>query len=270
MGNERAGREVTEAAAGHGDGDQVVTAELLLRPERRANAFEETVRRLLHSIRLGLVQPGSRLPPERELASMTGVSRDTVRDAIGALSDAGYLVARRGRHGGTFVVDRLPDPRSFLSAEGGMPAEPSLIAEAAVTPEQIRDVLLTRRVMETGIARAAAEAELSRGDRDRLWQAHRACVTAPPEDYRRRDSRLHVLFAELTGSATLLELAADARMRVNDLLDRIPVLTPNLEHANQQHERIVRAILFGQPGEAQAAMSEHLDGTEALLRGFLS
>ncbi|MDO5051798.1 MAG: GntR family transcriptional regulator [Pseudoclavibacter sp.] len=250
------------AADGRRD-EHSAAAGLLLRPERRANAFEETVRRLLQSIRLGLVQPGTRLPPERELAGMTGVGRDTVREAIAALSEAGYLVARRGRYGGTFVVDRLPAPQPLVIGEDGLEPGPE------ATPEHIRDVLLTRRVVELGIVRAAAEAELSGQDRDRLWQTHEACARAAPDDYRRLDARLHILFAELTASPTLLELAADARMRVNGLLDRIPVLAPNLTHSTEQHEAIVRAILLGRPDEAQERMSEHLEGSEALLRGFL-
>src|SRR3954451_23891600 len=82
----------------------------LLRPVRLGNAFEDTVGRLLETIRLGLLQPGESLPPERELASRLGVSRDTVREAIRSLSDAGYLVSRRGRYGGTFLAADLPAP----------------------------------------------------------------------------------------------------------------------------------------------------------------
>ena len=83
-------------------------AETFFRPVRPGNAFEETVQRLLQTIRLGVVAPGGSLPSERELALRLSVSRDTVRDAIRSLSDAGYLVSRRGRYGGTFVVEALP------------------------------------------------------------------------------------------------------------------------------------------------------------------
>ena len=51
--------------------------------------FEETVERLLSTIRLGVLRPGESLPPGRELAVRLGVSRDTVRDAIKSLSEAG-------------------------------------------------------------------------------------------------------------------------------------------------------------------------------------
>ena len=88
--------------------NEVLSAGLLLTPARTANAFEETVQRLLQSIRLGVSALAERLPPERELAVMLEVSRDTLREAIASLADAGWVVARRGRYGGTFVADELP------------------------------------------------------------------------------------------------------------------------------------------------------------------
>src|ERR1700745_45266 len=97
------------------DPDVPLAGEALLRPVRPGNAFEDTVGRLLQTIRLGVLQPGESLPPERELAARLGVSRDTVREAIKSLSDAGYLVSRRGRYGGTFLADELP-----TAAEGGV------------------------------------------------------------------------------------------------------------------------------------------------------
>ncbi len=85
----------------------------VLRPIRSGNAFEETVERLLHTIKLGVVPPGQRLPAERDLANRLRVSRETLRDAIGSLREAGYLESRRGRSGGTFVVtDSVPGTRN--------------------------------------------------------------------------------------------------------------------------------------------------------------
>src|SRR5512145_3197797 len=101
---------VTDAAASPAAPEpaEVLSAGLLLTPARPANAFEETVQRLLQSIRLGLIAPGERLPPERELAGMLEISRDTLREAIGSLAEAGWVVSRRGRYGGTFVADAPP------------------------------------------------------------------------------------------------------------------------------------------------------------------
>ena len=48
------------------------------------------------------------------------------------------------------------------------------------------------------------------------------------------------------------------------------MLQLNLDHAAAQHEAIVAAILAGDPDAARRAVAEHLEGTAALLRGFLS
>lgn len=76
-------------------------------PERaKENLSDEVVRRLTTAIALGEYLPGSQLPPERQLATLLGVGRVTIRAAIGRLVDAGLLQSRRGGNGGTFVVER--------------------------------------------------------------------------------------------------------------------------------------------------------------------
>jgi GntR family transcriptional repressor for pyruvate dehydrogenase complex len=227
--------------------------EVLFRPVRNGNAFEDTVARLLQTIRLGVVAPGEALPAERDLATRFSVSRDTVREAIRSLSEAGYLVARRGRYGGTFVSDSLP------AADAVPPAA-----------DEIEDVLVLREILEVGAARAAAGRELGAAERDLLWTRLGEAAASSVDDYRRLDSRLHLTIGELVGAPSLVSLLADNRTRVNALLDGIPLLARNIEHSNQQHEAIVVAILTGNPERAEAAMAEHLAGSAALLRAFLS
>lgn len=235
-------------------------AEALLSPVRAGNAFEETVERLLQAIRLGVVGAGERLPAERQLAARLNVSRVTLREAIRALQDAGYVVSRRGRYGGTFVIDELPEP-----------PEPQHAGRSAVdTAAELQDAVTLRQVLEPGAAEAAARRPLTQADRVLLRGALTAAAEADLADYRRRDSRLHLAIAEVTGSPSLTTAVADARMRVNDLLDAIPLLQRNIEHSNRQHELIVDAILDGDPDAARDTMLEHLDGTAALLRGFLT
>ena len=231
----------------------------LFRPVRTGNAFEETVERLLCAIKLGVVAVGERLPAERELAARLGVARVTLREAIHALADAGYVESHRGRYGGTFVTE--PRPRR----PNGAPDE-----LARRLGESLDDTLTVRYVVETGAAEVAAQRTLTPGQRrhlaDRLAEASGADLV----EYRRKDSRLHLAIAEVTGSASLTTAVADVRMRVNELLEAIPLLPPNLGHSNAQHEAIVTAILGGDPPAARQAMAEHLAGTSALLRGFLS
>jgi len=93
---------------------------------------------------------------------------------------------------------------------------------------------------------------------------------AAGDGYRQADARLHLAIADAAGSSLLTASVVEARVRLADLLDAIPMLDANLAHANAQHARIVEAILAGRPAEARAAMEEHAGGTAALLRGFLA
>jgi DNA-binding GntR family transcriptional regulator len=138
------------------------------------------------------------------------------------------------------------------------------------TASEIHDLLVLRSVLEPGAAFQAATTDLSGDAREKLWTAHTDTAAADPRDYRRFDSRLHLMIAELTGSNALVNQVAQTRVKVNELLDEIPLLAPNIAHSNSQHEAIVMAILTGRPEDAEAAMRDHLSGSAALLRGFLS
>jgi DNA-binding GntR family transcriptional regulator len=92
---------------------------------------------------------------------------------------------------------------------------------------------------------------------------------ADPDDFRRLDSRLHLAIAEAAGSPSLVLLVAENRMRLNALLDRIPLLGRNITHSDDQHDVIVNAILAGDPDRAGAAMLAHVGGSATLLHGFL-
>lgn len=234
--------------------------ETFFRPVRPGNAFEDTVQRLLQTIRLGVVAPGESLPSERDLAVRLGVSRDTVREALRSLGEAGYVVARRGRYGGTFVADELPHAEPHDSGPDATGADDA----------DLEEVLALREVLEVGAARLAASRTLSAPERDLVWRALEEVTGADPADYRRLDSRLHLVVAEITGVRSLVTLVADNRMRVNRLLDGIPLLERNIAHSDEQHRTLVTAILAGQPDAAAAAAEEHLAGSAALLRGFLA
>ncbi len=230
----------------------------LWRPVRGGNAFEITVARLAQAIKLGMVIEGERLPPERELAERLQVSRVTLREAIGALRDAGYLESRRGRGGGTFVVyggghqaDRA-DPAALAREMGG----------------QLHDALDFRRVLEPGAASLAATRTLSASDRQQLVAALAAARDRGPTR-RVNDSRLHLGIASASGCSSLAAAIADVQLTLDRLLAAIPVIPRNLDHSDAQHDRIVDAILHGDPLAARIAMEEHCAATAELLSGLL-
>jgi DNA-binding FadR family transcriptional regulator len=240
----------------------------VLRPVRQGNAFEETVERLLTVIKLGMVAPGDRFPAERELAAQLGISRLTLREALAELHKAGYVSSRRGRLGGTFVTYTPPAP--------GVGEVRRLAREDG---ENLADALTFRLAVETGaadiLARSLGGAPVGgpapgeSAPRDALLARLADVNGAGPQDYRRLDTLFHLTIAELTGSSLLLDACTDARMRLNGLLNAIPVLQRNIDNTASQHAAIVTAILAGDGPQAAAAVAEHLAGTGSLLRGFL-
>lgn len=239
--------------------DAGVDLAAMLRPVRQGNAFEETVERLLSVIKLGVIPAGERFPAERELAAQLGISRLTLRDALSELQRAGYVSSRRGRFGGTFVTYTPPAP-----------GQDELRRLAREDGENLADALTFRLAVETGAAEILAGTLENEAPRQALLTRLADVNEAVPQDYRRLDTLFHLTIAELTGSSLLLAACTDARMRLNGLLNAIPVLQRNIDNTAVQHAAIVAAILAGDAQRARAAVAEHLAGTGSLLRGFLA
>src|SRR5438046_1551049 len=105
-------------------------------PDRRGTTSEEVISQLREMIHRGDLRPGDRLPPERDLAKMLGVSRPTLRAGIRSLAAVGILVSRQGA--GTFVAeaDESPtldsSPLRMLSALHGFTSDEMFEARLAL------------------------------------------------------------------------------------------------------------------------------------------
>ena len=235
----------------------------VLRPVRAHHAFEACVEQLAIAIRLGIYPPGSMLPPERDLAAMLSVSRATLREAITALRSAGVVQTRRGRGGGTIVLDSVPIDEKHSGAKA-----------LAGRQDDLRDALDFRAIVEPGAAGLAAARcgrdDVGPDDRRALEAALKAVESAPDEAiHRRADSILHLTIARLSGSARLITAVTDAQDDLHTLLQAIPVLPRNIQHSTNQHRAIVAAILSGNERRANRVMHQHCSDTAALLRGLL-
>jgi GntR family transcriptional regulator, transcriptional repressor for pyruvate dehydrogenase complex len=248
---------LTRAAGAVGDRRSLLP-DAVLRPVREGNAFESTVELLGTAIRLGVFAEGERLPPERELAERLRVGRATLREAIGALREAGLVTTSRGRTGGTVVVYRGP-----ATPPGGPPGLPG-------HGEAVADVLVFRRVVEPGAAQLAASADLTAEQRAWLVDALAAANASTADGGRRvADARLHLAVATLSGSTMVVEAVTQAQARLSELLGEIPMPRLTIEHSDLQHSALVAAILRGDAEGARRVMEEHCDATSALLRGLL-
>jgi GntR family transcriptional regulator, transcriptional repressor for pyruvate dehydrogenase complex len=238
-------------------------AHVVLRPVRGHHAFEACVEQIATAIRLGVHPNGSTLPSERELAEGMHVSRATVREAITALRTAGMVETRRGRGGGSVVTYSPRRPRARAKAP------------AAETLASWLDSLTFRRIVEPGAVATAASIQLTEKQRTLLQTAYdgvtRAAHLRPhgSASHRQADSRFHLAFASVTGSPSIIDAVTRVQAALHDMLLQIPVYDVNISHSDQQHERILRAVLDGRPDRARLTMEEHCDDTAALLRGLL-
>ena len=193
---------------------------------------------------------GSRLPAERELAVLLGVSRTSVREAIIALELAGRVEVRVGT--GIFVLG----PPSESKRKAGAQAK----GDDAPGPF---DVLAARALLEGETAALAA-----RNARKADIAALREQISRMREyedDASERDSadrRFHILIAEMTGNSALpLAVTNLWELRGGEIWTRIESYfhTPALRAKTlTDHEAIVAALEAHDAESARIAMHRHL------------
>lgn len=207
----------------------------------------EIARKLIdHLVRSGEVNPGDRLPSERDLAEALGVGRSVVREALKALSFIGLIEVRQGD--GTYLkrADSALLPRVI---EWGL-----LLGERRVV-----DLVEARHPIEVTIARLAAErrdertlAEL----RAVLDTMHRS--TADPEGWVDADLAFHAILARAADNAVLADVASSILSLLRVWFSRVLTSGSDREPAYREHLAIFEAIERGDPVAAAAA-------TEALM-----
>ena len=214
-------------------------------------ASERIADRLLAAMAVGVLQPGERLPSERELAEVLDVSRSTVRQALSRLSALGLTESRRGRNGGTFTVEWKPSAESSSAV--------------LRTLEPIRrelEVLFDfRSLVEQLIASTAARrhtADDAAAMRRALGQ-YRAARTA--NESREADRALHGAVAAAARNRHLASLAEQMVSQVNLGFATEPYSETLHETAMHQHTELVNAITGGDAERAAALAGEHFQMT---------
>jgi GntR family transcriptional regulator, transcriptional repressor for pyruvate dehydrogenase complex len=119
---------------------------LVFDPITRPRAFEEICDRIRHQLSIGALQPGDKLPPERELAQQLGVGRSALREALRSLEIAGIVVLRKGVKGGAFI--RPGDPKGMTRVMQ------DLVHLGAIS---LGDLTEARLMIQTAVVRMACE-----------------------------------------------------------------------------------------------------------------
>lgn len=230
-----------------------------IKPKKVSSQIAEQIR---NSILAGEFTPGEKLPPERELAEMFGVSRPSVREALNVLASAGLVMSYQG--GGTVVL--------------------SLVETAACNPlselirsqqERALDVIEVRKCMESWTAYYAAQRALPDDIRrmEEIVSAMERNLEGlhPSEDL---DANLHILIARATHNIVWLHLMQnlfDAMKEFQQGVWRAVYLTSEDHHLLYQHHRtIFEAIRARDADMARQAMMTHLIFAEQRSEAYVS
>ncbi|HEY3309984.1 MAG TPA: FadR/GntR family transcriptional regulator [Desulfuromonadaceae bacterium] len=222
-----------------------------IKPKKVSSQIADQIR---SSILAGEFSPGDKLPPERELAEMFGVSRPSVREALNILASSGLLMSYQG--GGTVVM-------SLVEAPSGNP-----LAELIRTQqERALDVIEVRKGMESWTSFYAAQRalpeDLRRMEEIVAGMERNLEGFSPSEDL---DANFHIIIARATHNIVwqhLMQTIFDAMKEFQQSVWRAVYLTSDDHQLLFQHHRTIFQAISARDAEAaRTAMLTHLDFAE--------
>src|SRR5678816_3994867 len=220
--------------------------------ENNGNTAEGVVAQLRDMIHRGELLSGDRLPPERDLAKLLGVSRPTLRAGIRSLTTVGILQSRQGA--GTFVAERDESPTldssplRMLSALHGFTSDEMF--EARLALEMSIAGLAARRATSEHMTRLAEEI------------AGMYASLNDPEQYLVHDMQFHQTIAAASDNRILTSLMNMVATILFDSRSKTVHRALDLKQSAEQHHDIYRAIRERDPDGAEQAMHDHLKATQ--------
>jgi GntR family transcriptional regulator, transcriptional repressor for pyruvate dehydrogenase complex len=226
--------------------DDPARVQLELQAVPRATAVPEIVRQLTSFLAAGHFQPGSRLPPERQLAENLGVGRSAVREALAALEILGIVTVRPGS--GTYIRDSMSELLPTTLSWGLMlsSSHTSQLSEVRSALEVEAAGLAATRIDPAGLTALRGHAAAMRANLDDLGRFIDA------------DARFHLQIATSAGNDVLADLLQSIRSLLRLWTERGLRSREQAELACREHLAIVDAVATGDPGAAEAAMRAHM------------
>lgn len=216
-------------------------------------AVAEVSRRLLDYFTTGTIQPGDRLPPERQLATSMGVGRSAVREALAALELLGVVTVRPGS--GTYLRGRASELLPQTLSWGMLIGAP-----------KTRELIDVRHGLEVQAARQAA------GSIDvealEVLTGHLAEMESNKDSFDRfvaADMKFHQAIADAAGNSLLDDMLQSIRSLIRVWVERA---LNDAEHAQltcDEHRAVLAAISTRDADRAAEAMSAHMDSAGARL-----
>ena len=232
---------------------------------------DKAMTRIRELIQTGELPPGSRLPPEPQLAAELGVGRNIMREAVRALVAARVLEVRRGS--GTFVTSL--EPRLLLEGIGE--------AVELLQGDTMLELTEVRRLFEPA-ATALAATRITPQQLAEV-EGHLEAMRAAIDDVEllnKHDAAFHRAVGDATGNQTLstvLDGISGRTVRARVWRGLVNADTNSDAHADadadvagqtlREHEAIYAALLSGDALRAHAAAYMHVTTTETWLREHL-
>ena len=227
-----------------------------LNSEKNGTTAEEVVERLRRMIHSGELSPGDRLPPERDLAKLLGVSRPTLRAGIRSLATVGILQSRQGA--GTFVVEKGDSP-TLDSSPLRM-----LSALHGFTSDEMFEARLALEMSIAGLAAERATSEQMTLMAEEITGMYASL--AEPEQYLVHDMQFHQTIAAASNNRILTSLMNMVATILFDSRSKTVKRAKDLKQSAEQHHNIYRAMRERDSEAARRAMHDHLIETQKAQR----
>ncbi len=219
------------------------------------SVYRRVVDEIKRSIYEGRMVPGDRLPAERVLANILGVSRTSVREALKMLASEGLVNIRHGQ--GAFISEQNPD--EYLK---------QFTAQLTANRTTVEHLFEIRKILEPQAVRWVAERG-AEGDINKLVEM----VTVTKRQLGRlrsgrlslladHDSDFHYCLAQASGNSVLVRLVLSMLDLLADSRSRSLSIPGRGERSVRDHYKIAEALQRREPEEAAAAMQSHLEDVE--------
>lgn len=210
------------------------------------SASAAVAQRLLELFTGGTIQPGTRLPPERQLAASLEVGRSAVREALAALEVLG-------------IVDVRPGSGTYLRGTASELLPKTLSWGILIGERSTSELIEVRSALEIFAARLAAErmpddAVAALGEHLSSMREH----LGDPPAFIEADLRFHSELAQATGNAVLLDQLRAIRSLLRVWVDRGVRDAEQMREALDEHTAVYEAIVARDPAAAAAAMHGHM------------
>lgn len=227
--------------------------QLIVAPIQRSRLSKQITVQLCRMIAQGQLQPGDRLPPERELTEMLQVSRTSLREALRVLEMAGIVAIRQG--GGTFVRQLADD--GMLSP---------LLLMFDVRGDLVGDLFEARVIFEPETAARAAlratDEDLIELDRLIRAQEQLTGVHAPEDAWLRLDRQFHITVARAAHNEVSVRVTRFITEMLQDVQRNFVASDQRVARAVVRHREILDAIRATDAKHARQAMLQHLREVE--------